>query len=408
VLDTASAWVPEAEPAELRRFVRGRPERAVFETLLSAAGELAPDAPGATAALARAGIGRAGWRTVRRVGRARLVAVAGAPSAGAAGRRIVYAQALAADAPRAAAWLAAGALRRAARAARRLLRAAALGVAGAGAGAAGGCSDATHPTPIVVPPLVFVSDADGYAQLFRLRNDTVVRLTTTVGDDRQPQSAAGWVVFASNRDGNYEIYLTDVNGSAPRRVTTNTYTDSAPALDPTGQRIAFVSDRGGTPRLWVVDTSGANPSALFTGSQAFVPELAPAWSPSGAMIAFTSTRTGTSQVFVMPAAGAMATQVSHEATGAFDPTWVTEGDIIYTALGGAPHLVRVTIATGETRPFASDARGLGEASCAAAACVAVAGPGGADGDLVAISTASGRTAVALGRAANDRQPAVIP
>jgi hypothetical protein len=123
------------------------------------------------------------------------------------------------------------------------------------------------------------------------------------------------------------------------------------------------------------------------------------------VIAFTSTRTGTSQVFVVPAAGGVATQVSHEATGAFDPAWEAADTIVYTALGGAPHLVRVTLA-GDARPFASDARGLGEASCAAAVCVAVTDPGGVDGDLVAISTSTGRVVTALRRAANDRQPAV--
>ena len=65
-------------------------------------------------------------------------------------------------------------------------------------------------------------------------------------------------MFTSDRDGNPEVYFGDVRATAVRRLTTHTATDGEPALHPRGDRIAFVSMRSGTPRLWMMDTLGGS------------------------------------------------------------------------------------------------------------------------------------------------------
>ena len=298
--------------------------------------------------------------------------------------------------------------------ARRAARLAAAAAAAGVVAAVAACSNGTDPEPVPpVPAFVFVSDADGgVPSLWRSRNDTVTRLTTGVGaGDVEPHAAAGRIVFTTFRHGDGELYVSDLDGGAPRRLTTNTATDQEPALHPAGRLVAFVSHRSGTPRLWLTDVDGVEATPIATGSAQFIPERAPAWSPGGDRIAFTSSRTGTSQVYVItPGAGGSAVQLTNESGGAFDPAWLPGGTaVVYVAAAGTPRLRAVDVATLAARDVAADARGLGEPSCGAGVCLATAAPYGDAGDVLAVlpnrPDAAARPAVVRG--GNDRQPAVL-
>jgi len=53
------------------------------------------------------------------------------------------------------------------------------------------------------------------------------------------------LVFMSNRDGNWEIYLVNADGSGLRRLTQSSSSEGMPTWSPDGQAIAYMSDRGG-------------------------------------------------------------------------------------------------------------------------------------------------------------------
>jgi TolB protein len=207
---------------------------------------------------------------------------------------------------------------------------------------------------------------------------------------------------------NAEVYIADLALGNQQRLTIGGSFDGEPALDPTGTTIAFVSSRSGTPRVWLMDATGANPRALETGSTTFVPEVAPRWSPTGDRIAFTSTRTGTSQVFVVPVAGGSAEQLSHESGGAFTPAWVSDGaSIVYMALSGGPRLALMTAVGGDPVAFTTHADGLSEPACAAIACLANSGPVGGPGDIVFIRRAGAVPETLTLAGGNDRRPAFL-
>jgi hypothetical protein len=82
------------------------------------------------------------------------------------------------------------------------------------------------------------------------------RQITTYANDAAPRWSpnGGQIAFHSDRDGNWEIYVINSDGSWLRRVTMDPHTDIMPVWSPDGLQIAFRSDRSGTGAVWV--TSG--------------------------------------------------------------------------------------------------------------------------------------------------------
>lgn len=278
-----------------------------------------------------------------------------------------------------------------------------------------GCSDATSAAkPLVIPAFVVVGDTAGTAQLYRVEGGVVTRLSTTAGNDIDPMSAAGRIVFSTDRDANYEVYIEDISATVSRRVTNSGGQDDQPALSPDGSTILFVSNRSGTPRLWSVPAPALDavafdtPVALSTGSDSAIPEGAPAWSPDGTTLAFSSARTGTSQIFTMPAAGGSAVQVTNEVAGAFNPAWSADGStIVFTSATGTLHLRKVRLSNGSSSDFATDSLDLAQASCNADACVAAEDPSGTRGSLVAFPAKGGKGEAIVARTRNEREAAIL-
>ena len=65
-------------------------------------------------------------------------------------------------------------------------------------------------------------------------------------------------MFASERDGNREIYVMNIDGSEQIRLTDNPAVDSDPVWAPDGSRIAFWSRRDGNFEIYVMNADGSD------------------------------------------------------------------------------------------------------------------------------------------------------
>jgi LysM repeat protein len=86
---------------------------------------------------------------------------------------------------------------------------------------------------------------------------------TTHRSDTAPAGFGSRVAFMSSRDGNWEVYAVNMDGSGLKRLTNNNAADGLPTWSPDGKSIAFVSNRSGAWAIWVMDASGANQRKLF-------------------------------------------------------------------------------------------------------------------------------------------------
>ncbi|MGH7319126.1 MAG: hypothetical protein ACRELA_05810, partial [Candidatus Rokuibacteriota bacterium] len=91
------------------------------------------------------------------------------------------------------------------------------------------------------------------------------------------------VAFVSDRDGQMEIYLLDVETGGERRLTDHPETDMDPAFSPDGSLIAFTSDRGGRLEIYEMNLDGSGLRRL-TEARGF--DIQPVYSPDGRWIAF--------------------------------------------------------------------------------------------------------------------------
>ena len=73
------------------------------------------------------------------------------------------------------------------------------------------------------------------------------------------------IAFTSDRDGDYEIFVMNPDGTEVRQLTDNNDVDGGPAWSPDGKRIAFTSDRDGDDEIFVMNADGTDLHA--TGQQ---------------------------------------------------------------------------------------------------------------------------------------------
>jgi len=143
----------------------------------------------------------------------------------------------------------------------------------------------------------------GYSHLFAYRlNQPFLRLTSGNWQDITPavHPNGNKLAFASNRTGNWDLYVLDLNNGELTRLTDTPEYDASPTWSPDGQWLAYESyvegGQSGNLELFIRTLDGSQASIQLTDHPGA--DFSPAWSPGGRQIAFISTRSGENEVWL--------------------------------------------------------------------------------------------------------------
>src|SRR5438132_774596 len=121
----------------------------------------------------------------------------------------------------------------------------------------------------------------------------------------------GTIAFHSNRDGDFDIYVMNADGSGVRQLTHTTVHEFDPIWSPDGKRIAFSRlDETGDFDVIVINVDGSG--AINLTNNDVVHDFAGAWSPDGKRIAFASNRDGDDERLIMNADGSGVRQLTND------------------------------------------------------------------------------------------------
>jgi TolB protein len=143
--------------------------------------------------------------------------------------------------------------------------------------------------------------------------------------------------------------VANIDGSGPHRLTQSPAQDTAPVWSPTGQEIAFTSDRSGAPQIYIMDSEGLNTRRLTTIGNW---NDAPAWNPSKqySEIAYTSRlEAGGFDVAVIDLGTRLVRQVTQGRGSCEYPSWAPNGrHLVFSCSRGKNWQITVSDRDGTT------------------------------------------------------------
>ena len=149
-----------------------------------------------------------------------------------------------------------------------------------------------------------------------------------------------------------DLFSVPFEGGTPRRITVGRGAISfSPSFSPDGQRIVFASDRSGHNEVYISDADGTNAEPVTTGSFGDRNYRAgPDWSPDGRLIAFASLNGGTFQIMTVNLRDQSVKIVTSDGRNE-DPSWAPDArHLVFTSTrSGVRQLWVVDIETGRTR-----------------------------------------------------------
>jgi len=133
------------------------------------------------------------------------------------------------------------------------------------------------------------------------------------------------LMFMSSAAGPPNIYQSDASGGNLKRMTTSSGPDTSPVWNPkTGQRVVFVSGRGGLPQLYAMNSDGTDSEKLDLPDMGYVVD--PDWSPNGQLLAFSWRRPdGNFDIYAMDIASRKLVQLTRDAGRNEKPSWAPDG-----------------------------------------------------------------------------------
>jgi Tol biopolymer transport system component len=126
------------------------------------------------------------------------------------------------------------------------------------------------------------------------------------------------------------LWFFDTTGNMntrPDRIAVSTQAEMAPQFSADGQKLAFASDRSGSLEIWVADMQGSAPSRQLTKLNAS--SHSPRWSPNGGRIVFSSLIENNRDLYLINADGSSLRRLTHDPFEQGRPSFSQDGRFVY-------------------------------------------------------------------------------
>ncbi|HEY7517498.1 MAG TPA: Tol-Pal system beta propeller repeat protein TolB [Methylomirabilota bacterium] len=161
-------------------------------------------------------------------------------------------------------------------------------------------------------------DGNPEVYVLALATGTMRRLTRHAGIDTEPTWAptGRQLAFISDRTGSPNLYVMDAEGTNVRQLTSGGF-HTQPRWSPKGDAIAYTARQGGHD-IWLINVDGSSPRRLTGGAG---DNQGSTWAPSGRHLAFQSNRNGRWQIMAMLIDGSAQAVITTGAAEATSPSW---------------------------------------------------------------------------------------
>ncbi len=166
----------------------------------------------------------------------------------------------------------------------------------------------------------------------------------------------GRLAFGAEQEGNWDVYIRNLDGSGPQRLTRHESEDGQPAWSPLGDRIAFTSERDGNREIYSVAADGSELERLTNDP---AEDYNPSWSPDGKTLVFYREKgDGRDQIVAIAADGSGEWSVTRDERHNIFPSFLPDGRIgfVSSLQGGTEELV-------VSEPDGSGRQRIGDVSC---------------------------------------------
>ena len=147
------------------------------------------------------------------------------------------------------------------------------------------------------------------------------------------EEKADMITFVSDRDGDPEIFVMNVDGTDQTPITRNGAVDERPLWSPDKRYVAYVSEESGDREINRVEI-GNKEAVTERLTHAPGPDDSHYWSPDGSRLAFISNRDGQPEIYLMNANGSNFTRVTFDPSNPRLSDWSPDGQWLAFTLQG--------------------------------------------------------------------------
>ncbi|GMN09559.1 hypothetical protein MTsPCn9_16020 [Croceitalea sp. MTPC9] len=161
-----------------------------------------------------------------------------------------------------------------------------------------------------IDKFVFVSKQTGYSQIYTFNNGNIKQLTFK-DDNRRPKLSPDGktIAFESERDGKYQIYTIEIDGSNEQNFSNNNFNEGGGNWSPDGKSLVFYSNRegNGDDEIFIQNLKTGKVEQLTDNDY---DDWRPSFSKDGKYVVYSGEKNGNEEVFKIDVKTKKVTQLT--------------------------------------------------------------------------------------------------